>query len=175
MRTGVLWNEVVTATHKSLRARRQARAHSRRQLRHAAHPQSEAVRRHRHRQPVRRRALRRGRHGDGLARHAAVGVARRAGREDGQAASRSTSPCTARRPTSRARVSPTRLRPSPASGWRCAIPATWGRKPTRSTRRSRTCSRQGYRTGDIMQPGMRQVGTREMGGAIVDELGKLAS
>jgi 3-isopropylmalate dehydrogenase len=32
----------------------------------------------------------------------------------------------------------------------------------------------GYRTGDIMQPGMRQVGTREMGGAIVDELGKLA-
>jgi 3-isopropylmalate dehydrogenase len=33
---------------------------------------------------------------------------------------------------------------------------------------------QGYRTGDIMQPGMRQVGTSEMGGAILDELGKLA-
>ena len=33
----------------------------------------------------------------------------------------------------------------------------------------------GYRTGDIMQPGMRQVGTREMGTAIVDELGKLAA
>jgi len=34
---------------------------------------------------------------------------------------------------------------------------------------------QGYRTGDIMQPNMRQVGTSEMGKAIVDELGKLAA
>jgi 3-isopropylmalate dehydrogenase len=33
---------------------------------------------------------------------------------------------------------------------------------------------QGLRTGDIMQPGMRQVGTAEMGAAIVAELGKLA-
>ena len=32
----------------------------------------------------------------------------------------------------------------------------------------------GLRTGDIMQPGMRQVGTAEMGGAILAELGKLA-
>ena len=31
----------------------------------------------------------------------------------------------------------------------------------------------GLRTGDIMQPGMRQVGTAEMGGAILTELGKL--
>jgi 3-isopropylmalate dehydrogenase len=31
----------------------------------------------------------------------------------------------------------------------------------------------GYRTGDIMQPGMRQVGTSEMGRAIVDRLSKL--
>ncbi len=31
----------------------------------------------------------------------------------------------------------------------------------------------GLRTGDIMQPNMRKVGTTEMGGAIVEELGKL--
>ncbi|MGF1650045.1 MAG: 3-isopropylmalate dehydrogenase [Hyphomicrobiaceae bacterium] len=33
---------------------------------------------------------------------------------------------------------------------------------------------QGYRTGDIMQPNMRLVSTTEMGKAIVDELGRLA-
>jgi 3-isopropylmalate dehydrogenase len=33
----------------------------------------------------------------------------------------------------------------------------------------------GLRTGDIMQPGMRQVGTAEMGGAILAELKKLAA
>ena len=33
----------------------------------------------------------------------------------------------------------------------------------------------GLRTGDIMQPGMSQVGTAEMGSAIVAELGKLAA
>lgn len=34
---------------------------------------------------------------------------------------------------------------------------------------------QGYRTGDIMQPNMRQVGTVEMGSAILKELGELAA
>jgi len=33
---------------------------------------------------------------------------------------------------------------------------------------------QGYRTGDIMQPNMRQVGTNEMGKAILGELERLA-
>jgi 3-isopropylmalate dehydrogenase len=33
----------------------------------------------------------------------------------------------------------------------------------------------GLRTGDIMQPGMRQVGTAEMGAAIVAGLAKLAA
>ena len=32
----------------------------------------------------------------------------------------------------------------------------------------------GFRTGDIMQPNMRQVGTEEMGGGILEELGRLA-
>jgi len=33
----------------------------------------------------------------------------------------------------------------------------------------------GYRTGDIMQPGMRQVGTKEMGSAVLAALDKLAA
>ena len=33
---------------------------------------------------------------------------------------------------------------------------------------------QGYRTSDIMQPNMREVGTTEMGGAILKELETLA-
>ena len=34
---------------------------------------------------------------------------------------------------------------------------------------------EGFRTGDIMQPGMTKVGTTEMGKAILDELEKLAA
>jgi len=34
---------------------------------------------------------------------------------------------------------------------------------------------QGYRTGDIMQDGMKKVGTVEMGDAILAALGKLSS
>ena len=33
----------------------------------------------------------------------------------------------------------------------------------------------GYRTGDIMQPNMRQVGTAEMGKAIIEEIDRLAA
>jgi 3-isopropylmalate dehydrogenase len=33
----------------------------------------------------------------------------------------------------------------------------------------------GYRTGDIMQPNMRKVGTAEMGRAILEEMDKLAA
>ena len=34
---------------------------------------------------------------------------------------------------------------------------------------------EGYRTGDIMQPGMNQTGTTGMGDAIVAQLGQLAA
>ena len=34
---------------------------------------------------------------------------------------------------------------------------------------------QGYRTGDIMQPNMRAVGTEEMGRAVLTELERLAA
>ena len=95
-------------------SRRRAGAHVRRQLRHAAGAQAEAVRRDRHRQHVRRHPVRRGGDADRLARHAAVGLAGRAGR-DTAAAGRCTSRSTARRPTSPARASPTRWRRCSAS------------------------------------------------------------
>ena len=88
-----------------------AHLHVCRQLRDAARAQSEAVRRHRHQQSVRRHAVRLRGDADGLARHAALGLARRARRlRDG--ARRSTSRSTAARRTSPARTWPTR---SPAS------------------------------------------------------------
>ena len=88
--------------------RRDAGAHAGRRRRHAAGARAQAVRRDRHRQPVRRHAVRRRRHADRLARHAAVGVAGRARRRRPASARRSTSRCTARRPTLPARASPTR-------------------------------------------------------------------
>ena len=86
----------------------EVRAHPRRRARHAARAQAQAVRRHRHRQPVRRHAVRCGGDADRLARHAALGLARRRRIRRPASARRSTSPCTARRPTSPARASPTR-------------------------------------------------------------------
>ena len=80
MKSGVLWNEVVTEVHKREFPDVDARAHARRRRRHAARPRAEAVRRDRHRQPLRRHALRRRGDADRLARHAALGLARRARR-----------------------------------------------------------------------------------------------
>ena len=108
MKSGVLWNEVVTQMHKRELPRRGARAHAGRRRRHAAGARAEAVRRDRHRQSVRRHAVRRGGDADRLARHAAVGLARRAPMRRPASARRSTSRCTARRRTSPARASPTR-------------------------------------------------------------------
>jgi 3-isopropylmalate dehydrogenase len=77
MKSGVLWNQVVTATHKAKYSDVSSSI---------CWPMpaacswcaAQAVRRHRHRQPLRRHALRRCRHADRLARHAAVRLARRA-------------------------------------------------------------------------------------------------
>ena len=82
MKTGVLWNEVVTAHPQGEIPRCQARPCAGRQWRHAAGALAEAVRRHRHRQSLRRHAVRCRRHADRFARHAAVGLARRARRQD---------------------------------------------------------------------------------------------
>ena len=108
MKSGVLWNEVVTADAQGEICRREARPHARRCRRHAAGALAEAVRRDRHRQSVRRHAVGRGGDADRLARHAALGIARRARTPRRASARRSTSRCTARRRTSRAKASPTR-------------------------------------------------------------------
>ena len=85
MKTGVLWNEVVTQVHQREFKDVRARACARRLRRHAARALPEAVRRHRHRQPVRRHALRHRRDADRLARHAGLGLARRSRSEDEEA------------------------------------------------------------------------------------------
>ena len=77
MKSGVLWDEVVKGVAKDY-ADVELAPHPGRQRRHAAGAQSQAVRRHGHRQPVRRYPVRRRRHADRLARHAALGLARRA-------------------------------------------------------------------------------------------------
>ena len=110
MKSGVLWNEVVTQVH--------AREFKDVQLEHMLADAGgmqlvrwpEAVRRHRHRQSVRRHVVGRRGDADRLARHAAIGFARRSGSRRPRSARRSMSRCTARRRISPARASPIRSR-----------------------------------------------------------------
>ena len=108
MKSGVLWNEVMTALHAREFKDVAARAHAGRRRRHAAGAQSEAVRRHRHRQPVRRHAVRRRLHARPA--RSACWLPLRSARSipRPRSARRCTSRCTARRPTSPARASPIR-------------------------------------------------------------------
>ena len=110
MKSGVLWNEVVTQVHAREYKDVDAGASARRFRRHESREVAKAVRRHRHRQSVRRHAVRHRGDADRLARHAAVGLARRGRRQDARSARRSMSRCTARRRISRARASPIRSR-----------------------------------------------------------------
>ena len=81
MESGLLWRQEVTKLHQA--------EYSDVQLSHMyadncamqLDQEPQAVRRDRHRQPVRRHAVGRSRHDDRLARHAAVGLARRSGRD----------------------------------------------------------------------------------------------
>ena len=77
MKSGVLWNEVVTPGTCARIQGRAARTPIGRFRRHESGEMAEAVRRHRDRQSVRRHAQRYRRDADGIARHAAVGLARR--------------------------------------------------------------------------------------------------
>ena len=64
---------------------------------------------------------------------------------------------------------------SPRSAWRCATPSAWARRPTGSTRRSPRCSTTGCAPGTSLQPGIgRSVSTAEMGAAIVEAHGPIA-
>ena len=85
MKSGVLWNEVVTQVHGREYKDVAARASARRFRRHESGEMAKAVRRHRHRQSVRRHALGYRGDADGLARHAAFGLARRDRRQDQKA------------------------------------------------------------------------------------------
>ena len=105
VKSGVLWNEVVTQVHARVQGRR-ARASARDAggMQLVRWPNGSA---YRHRQPVRRHALRRRRHAHRLARHAAVGLAWR-GRSQNQEAQALYEPVHGRHPTSPARAPPTR-------------------------------------------------------------------
>ena len=85
MKSGVLWNEVVTQVHAPRIQGRDARASARQFRRHDAGEGAEAVRRHRDRQSVRRHAVGYRGDADRLARHAALGLARRDRRQDQKA------------------------------------------------------------------------------------------
>ena len=85
MKTGVLWKQVVTKVHKDefpdVELEHVLADNCAMQLVRLA----EAVRRDRHRQPLRRHPVGRRRDADRLARHAALGLARRRGSGDRQA------------------------------------------------------------------------------------------
>jgi hypothetical protein len=110
MKSGVLWNEVMTQGTCARIQGRDAGAPARRFRRHDAGEGAEAVRRHRHRQSIRRHAVRYRGDADRLARHAALGLARRGRCQDQKAPARCSSRCMARRPISQAKGWPTRLR-----------------------------------------------------------------
>ena len=173
MHTGVLVAPGGDEAARGGISRRGAHAYPCRQLRHAADAPAEAVRRHRHRQSVRRRAVGRGGAGDRLARHAAVGLAWQEERAHRTASPDCTSRCTAPHPISRDRASPIR---SPAfSRSRCVCAIRSAASTTRSWSRHavENVLNDGLRTGDIMQPGKKQVGTREMGDAVIAALNAL--
>ena len=162
MVTGVLWREVVTARARPGISRRRTHPCAGRQLRHAAGAQSQAIRRDRHRQSVRRRAVGRGGAADRLAsaccRRASLGAKDANGKQP-----RSTSRSTASAPdiAGQGLANPIAcilsLRDVPAlflrpratmrSCWRSAVERVLA---------------DGYRTADIMQPGMTKVGTSAM-------------
>ena len=85
MKSGVLWNEVMTAGACARIQGRHAGAPARRFRRHDAGEGAKAVRRHRDRQSVRRHAIGHRGDADRFARHAALGLARRDRRQDEKA------------------------------------------------------------------------------------------
>ena len=85
-------------------------------------------------------------------------------------ARRCTSRCTAPRPTSPARVSPTRSRRSPPSGWRCATPSASARSPTGSTAPSLPFWGRGCAPRTSRRRPSNAVSTSEMGKAVVEAM-----
>ncbi len=111
MESGLLWRQTVHGAGRARVPRRQALAHVRGQLRHAARARSPAVRRDRHRQPVRRPAERPRLHAAPAA-WACCPPPRWVPPSRASRAPRCTSRSTAARRTSPARAWPTRSRRS---------------------------------------------------------------
>ena len=168
MKTGVLWNEVVTRVHKERYGDVTLAPHPRRQLRHAAGARAEAVRRHRHRQSVRRHAVRRGGHADRLARHAALGLARRGRRARHRRALYEPVHGSAPDIAGQGVANPIATIASLAMCLRYSF--FLGETADRIEAAIAKVLDQGLRTADIKQDGCRTVGTREMGEAIVAAL-----
>ncbi len=131
LETSRMWRRVATEVAAEYAGRR-VRAHARRQRGHAARPGARALRRARDREHVRRHPLGRGRRGH---RAGSGWPARRA---SATAARASSSPCTARLPTSPGRASRTRRRC-------CARPRSCSR--TVSGARTRPAASSGRRPG----------------------------
>ncbi len=87
------------------------------------------------------------------------------------AAARSMSRCTAPRLTLPDAASPIRSPPLRASPWRCATPSDQGETADRIEKAIAAVLDQGLRTADIAQEGCRTVSTSEMGKAVVAALG----
>ena len=174
MKTGVLWNEVVTEVHRREFQDVQLEHHAGRRRRHAARAQSEAVRRDRHRQSVRRHAVGRRRDADRLARHAAVGLARRGRPEDAEAQGdvRAGARLGARHRRQGRRQSDRHDRLVRHGAALLVRHEASGRHDRPGDRRG---TARGLRTADIKSEGTTVVGTNEMGEAIVAEMERLAA
>ena len=156
-------------------SRRRARPHVRRQLRHAAGAPAQAVRRDRHRQPVRRHPLRLRGDADRLARHAALGLARRARRADGRRKAlyepvHGSAPDIAGQGIANPIAMPAELRDDAALLVR---PGRGGRPAGRRDRAR--CSRAACAPPTSCRTGKAKVSTSAMGEAIVRELDKAAA
>ena len=174
MKTGVLWNEVVTQLHSKRVQGRAARARAGGRRRHAAGAQSEAVRRDRDRQPVRRHALRRRRDAHRLARHAGFGLARR-GRSEDQKAQALYEPVHGSAPdiAGKGVANPIAMIASFAMALRYSFGMI--KEADMIETAIAAALAKGLRTADIASAGTTTVGTAQMGDAIIAELEQAAA
>ena len=173
MKSGVLWNEVMTALHARELQGRPARAHAGRRRRHAAGAQSEAVRRHRHRQSVRRYAVRRRCDAHRLARHAAVGVAGR-GRPQDQERKALYEPVHGSAPDIAGKGIANPIAMIASFGMALRYSFDMGKQADMIDQAIAATLAKGLRTADIKSEDCKVVSTSEMGSAILAELETLA-
>ena len=169
MKSGVLWREIIIESAQARISRCRARTSARRRARHAARAPAETVRRDRHRQSLRRHALGCRGDADRLARHAALGLARRGRREDrpAQGALRAGAWLGARYRRQGPRQSDRDDR-LVRHGAALFLRPRGPRRPDRSAI-ARVLDK-GLRTADIKGNAPKSISTAEMGDAILTEL-----